>query len=265
MSFFKRMLSKAGIGAATVETELFNTVFIPGEEVKGVVHITGGNVAQDIDTVYLIIKSTYEDEIEVETDGEEEEEMEVTRVAELMHLPLCSPFTIEPGEKATFELAFTLPLDTPATLGKTSSWVETGLDIKMAVDPGDRDPITVAPHPLAQHILESMSHLGFHLTEVTCEPAPRALEMRLPFVQEFEFKPVQGTFKNRLDEVELVFKPFPEALQVFMEVDRRAKGVFGHLSEMLGTDESMVSFHISHQNLPRLTEKLNDIIEEYCA
>ncbi|MBF0573531.1 MAG: sporulation protein, partial [Desulfamplus sp.] len=35
MSFFNKILSKIGVGSASVETELFNEVFIPGEEVRG--------------------------------------------------------------------------------------------------------------------------------------------------------------------------------------------------------------------------------------
>ena len=90
------------------------------------------------------------------------------------------------------------------------------------------------------------------------------MDMRVPFVQEFELKPDRGTFKNRLEEIELIFKPFPDTLQVFMEVDRKAKGLVEHLSEMMGTDETMVHFLVKEEDLPRLTEKLNDIIEQYC-
>ncbi|SMD00640.1 sporulation-control protein [Desulfocicer vacuolatum DSM 3385] len=264
MSFFKNILSKVGIGSATVETELFNNVFVPGQPVEGVVNITGGKVTQDIDTVYIKIKSTYEDEVEIGED-DEETEVDVTRTAEIMRLQISEPFTLNPEESVSFDLNFTLPWDTPATAGKTVTWVETGLDIKMAIDPGDKDYLNVTPHPLAERVLDAAMELGFEISEVVCEPAPAAMDMRVPFVQEFELKPVKGSFKNRLDEIELVFKPFEDSIQIFMEVDRKAKGVFGHLSEMMGTDETMVNFLVQKKDLPDLTGKMNDIIEEYCA
>ena len=191
------MLSKIGIGAATVETTLFNDAFIPGESVKGVVNISGGNVAQDIDVIYLTIKSTYEDEIDVEQKDEDNDEIiKVSRVAEIISLQLSQAFTLAPEEKLTFDLDFVLPFDTPATMGKTTTWVETGLDIKMAIDPGDRDDINVSLHPLAARVIESAKKLGFCINEVTCEPAPAIMDMRVPFVQEFELKPERGTFKK---------------------------------------------------------------------
>ncbi len=263
MSFFKNILSKVGIGSATVETELFNNLFVPGQPVEGVVNITGGSVIQEIDAVYLKIKSSYEDEVEIE--DESESEADVTRAAEIMRLQISDLFTLNPEEKVKFDLNFVLPWDTPATVGKTVTWVETGLDIKMAIDPRDKDYLNVTLHPLAELVLDAAVALGFGIGEVVCEPAPAAMEMRVPFVQEFELKPVKGTFKNRLDEIELVFKPFPDSIQVFMEVDRKAKGMFGQLSEMMGTDETMVKFLVQEQDLSHLKDKLNDIIEEYCA
>ena len=265
MSFIKNILSKVGIGAATVETELFNNLFVPGEPVEGVVNITGGSVIQEIDAVYFKIKSSYEDEVEIEDKDDNENEVDATRIAEIMRLQISDPFILNPEEKVKFDLNFVLPWDTPATAGKTVTWIETGLDIKMAIDPGDKDYLNVTPHPLAEQVLDAAAALGFEISEVVCEPAPEAMEMRVPFVQEFELKPVKGTFKNRLDEIELVFKPFPDSMQVFMEVDRKAKGVFGHLSEMMSSDESMVKFLVQKKDLSHLKDKLNDIIEEYCA
>ncbi|MFK5952809.1 MAG: sporulation protein [Desulfobacterium sp.] len=265
MSFFKNILSKVGIGSATIEIELFNNLFVPGKPVEGVVNITGGSVIQEIDAVYLKIKSTYEDEVEIENKDDDKNDINVTRTAEIMRLQISDPFTLNPEENVKFDLNFVLPWDTPATAGKTVTWVETGLDIKMAIDPGDKDYLNVTPHPLAEQVLDAAVVLGLEISEVVCEPAPPAMEMRVPFVQEFELKPVKGTFKNRLDEIELVFKPFPDSIQVFMEVDRKAKGMFGKLSEMMVTDETMARFLVQEQDLSHLTDKLNDIIEEYCA
>ena len=262
MSFFKKILSKVGLGSAKVETELFNEEFIPGEPVTGIVNIEGGSVNQDIDAVYFRIKSTYEDEIEFQGDDGEEEEKDIVREAEIMSFQLSEAFTLDPGEKVSFDLNFILPLDTPATAGKTMTWIETGLDIKMALDPGDKDYIKVLPHPLVHEVLIAVQTLGFQLTEVVCEPAPRTFAMRLPFVQEFELKPLRGQFMGRLDEIELVFIPKDSSVDVFMEVDKRARGLWGNILEKMGADETMTRFVVYESEIETLSAKLNDLIEQ---
>ena len=264
MSFFKKMLSKVGIGAARVDTELYNESFTPGESVKGIVTITGGSVEQDVDAIYFKIKSTFEDEIEVETD-DGEEEVDVTRNAVVESFQVAEPFTLSPDEVVTFDIDFTLPLDTPSTVGKTKTWVETGLDIKMALDPSDKDYIHVLPHPLVDAVLNSLLNMGFVVSEVVCEPAPPAMGMRVPFVQEFELKPDQGHFKALLDEVELVFRPLEDGVEIFMEIDRKSRGVWGNLAEMMGRDESMIRFVIHEDDLESLTIRMNDLIEAHCG
>ena len=119
MSFFKQMLSKIGIGSATVETTFYNDTFIPGEPIKGIVKITGGTVPQEIDTIYLIIKSTYEDKIDMEVKEDEEgKTVKISRVAEIISLELSQPFTLAPEEIRSFDLDFILPIDTPGHHGK---------------------------------------------------------------------------------------------------------------------------------------------------
>ncbi len=261
MSFFKKMLSKVGVGSAKVETELFNEEFIPGEPVTGIVNIEGGSVNQDIDAVYFRIKSTYEDEIEFQGDDGKEKK-DIVREAEIMSFQLSEAFTLAPGEKVSFDLDFILPLDTPATAGKAMTWIETGLDIKMALDPGDKDYIKILPHPLAHEVLIAAQTLGFQLSEVVCEPASSALAMRLPFFQEFELKPVRGQFMGRLDEIELVFKPGDSSVEVLMEVDRRGRGLWGNILEQMGGDETMIRFVVHGSEVKNLSEKLEDLIEQ---
>lgn len=266
MSFFKKMLSKVGIGAAKVDTVLHTETFIPGDPVEGTVTLRGGNVAQDIEQIYFRVVSTFEDEIEFEGDDSEDdgEEMEITRRAVIAEFTLAESFTLSEDETREFPISFTLPEDTPATVGKTRVWVKTGLDIRGAVDPGDRDDIRVLPHPLVAACLGAAEELGFRLSEVVCEPAPSFFNMRVPFVQEYEFKPDSGPFSGRLDEIELVFKVFPDHVEVIMEVDRKARGLAGMFQEMTGTDETLVSFSFGEADLPDLTHMLEDVISQYC-
>lgn len=264
MSFFNKMLSKIGIGSASVELELFNQIFTPGELIRGKLTVKGGAVEQNIDSIYFKIRSTYEDEIEIEDGEGEEEEINITRNAVIADFQISEPFIIKPGQISTFDLEFPLPSCTPVTAGKTKTWVETGLDIKMAVDPGDKDYIHIQPHPLVDAVLGSAMDMGLEVYKVVCEPAPRNMNMMVPFVQEFALRPVEGHLKSRLEEIELIFRPLSNGFMVFMEIDRKSKGISGRLAKMIGTDETMVKFPINYDNLEGLTVRLNDLIEQHC-
>lgn len=264
MSFINKMLSKLGVGSAAVDTELFNDVFIPEEFVRGTVTVKGGSVEQQIDSIYFKIKSTYEDEIEFENSEGEEEEINITRTALIKEFQVSEPFIVKPNQIIKFDINFTLPIFTPVTAGKTKTWVETGLDIKMAVDPADKDYIHIQPHPLADAVLSSAMDMGLEVYKVVCEPAPRSMNMMTPFIQEFSLKPVEGHLKSRLEEIELIFRPMSNGFMVYMEVDRRAKGLSGRLAKMMGRDETMVRFTVNYENLDSLTLTLNNLIEQHC-
>lgn len=259
MSFFNKVLSKVGIGSASVDTELFNEIFTPGELIRGKVTVKGGSVEQNIDSIYFRIKSTYEDEIKI---GEDEKNIE--RTALIKEFQVSEPFVIQPDQTISFDIDFTLPIFTPVTAGKTKTWVETGLDIKMAVDPSDKDYIHVQPHPLIDAVLTSAMDMGLEIYKVICEPAPHNMNMMVPFMQEFALKPVEGHLVNRLEEIELVFRPMSSGFMVFMEIDRQAKGLSGMLSNIMGTDETMIRFPVNYDNIENLTVILNDLIEQHC-
>ncbi|MBF0303017.1 MAG: sporulation protein [Desulfamplus sp.] len=263
MSFFNKMLSKIGVGSASVETELFNEIFTPGELIRGKVTVKGGSVEQNIDSIYFKIKSTYEDEIDIEN-GQDEDEINITRNALIGNFQISEPFVIKSDQIISFDLEFPLPIFTPVTAGKTKTWVETGLDIKMAADPTDKDYIHVQPHPLVDAVIGSAMDIGLEVYKVVCEPAPRNMNMMLPFVQEFALKPVEGHLTSRLEEIELIFRPLSNGFMVFMEIDRKSKGLSGRLSKMIGTDETMVRFPVNYENMDSLTLTLNNLIEQHC-
>lgn len=157
-----------------------------------------------------------------------------------------------------------IPLDTPATLGNTKVWIHTGLDIKNAIDPSDKDYISVSPSPLAAGVLNAIYDLGFSLRKVDCEAAPYRLRRRLPFVQEFEFVPTTGAYRGKLDEVEVMFYPQSDhKLEVFMQVDRRARGLSSLIAEAMDMDESFVNFNVTTDELPTIKSKINQIISCY--
>ncbi|MCM3664344.1 sporulation protein [Mesobacillus subterraneus] len=256
MSFFNKVFASVGIGGAKVDTRLEKDRIMPGEEVRGVVQIRGGSTEQNIDDIYLSLHTTY---------IKEADDKKYTATAQIDRFRLTQSFVIMENETKEMPFSFRLPLETPLSMGRTKVWVNTGIDIKNAVDPTDKDYLTVVPNPLMDGILNAVSGLGFRLREAECEQAPRHLRRNLPYVQEFEFVPVSGPFRGRLDELELVFYPKNEnEVEVMMQVDRRARGLGGFLSEAMGMDETYVRMTIHAADLPSLKQKIQAAVERYC-
>ncbi|MFE7061758.1 sporulation protein [Sutcliffiella sp. NPDC057660] len=255
MSFFNKALASIGIGAATVDTKLVNDRLVPGEEVKGIVEIKGGSTEQQIDTIYLSLVTTY---------IKESNDTKVQKQATIESIKLVDPFTIGPNEKKEFPFHFVLPYETPVTMGNTKVWIQTGLDIKNAVDPSDRDFIDVMPSTIISAVLKAATDIGFRLRKVECEAAPYRLKTRQPFVQEFELVPTSGAYRGRLDEIEFMFlNQTDNQVDVWMQVDRKARGLGSFLSEALEMDESHVNFTVTKQDLPNMEQKLMSIIQKY--
>ncbi|MEK5231766.1 sporulation protein [Lysinibacillus sp. FSL K6-0232] len=254
MSFFHKALASIGIGAATVDTRLEKDTYQAGEVMRGEIIVRGGQVAQQVDAIYLSINTTY---IRESNDNKH------TEVATLQKVKVTEPFTLSAGEEKGFPITLTLPFETPITAGKTQVWIQTGLDIKNAVDPGDKDYIRVLPTTLAGHILDAIRDLGFRLREAECEQAPARFRGYYPFVQEFEFVPT-GQYRRHLDELEIVFlSQSNHSAEILLQVDRKAKGIGGFFAEALDMDESHVRTTITMHDLPTIQAKLQQIITKY--
>ncbi|MDX1655098.1 MAG: hypothetical protein R3310_07770 [Candidatus Competibacteraceae bacterium] len=52
-------------------------------------------------------------------------------------------------------------------------------------------------------------------------------------------------------------------LEVFLEVDRRARGLGGLLEEMMNRDESRLHFTVQPADLPELEQQLRQVIDQY--
>ncbi|WP_066256751.1 sporulation protein [Neobacillus drentensis] len=122
----------------------------------------------------------------------------------------------------------------------------------------------VLPNQLMSAVFKTIENLGFRIREADCEEAPRRLRGRLPFVQEFEFVPTSGLFRGRLDELEVVFFPSGNgALDIMLQVDRRARGLAGLFSEAIGADETNVRMSVSNADIPNLQQKIQNVIQRY--
>jgi sporulation-control protein len=255
MSFFNKVFASVGIGSAAVDTKLEKDTYMPGETVNGVVEIKGGKIDQQVDEIYLTLNTTY---------LRESDDKKYTVTAAIEKFRLTTPFVIRANEKKDIPFSFQLPLDTPLSIGRSKIWVTTGLDIKGGVDPSDKDYLKIVPNQLMSAVFNAIDNLGFRIREADCEEAPRRLRGRLPFVQEFEFVPIAGLFRGRLDELEVVFFPSGNGmLDIMFQVDRRARGLSGLFSEAMGADETNVRLSVSNADIPNLQQKIQSAIQRY--
>jgi sporulation-control protein len=237
MSFFNQVLASIGIGSAKVDTVLSRSMVRVGDKLEGAVHIQGGNAQQDISSIYLALMTQY-----IQQQGDS-----TTRVNTAVgRWEVSSPLSIRPGQKVEVPFSVPVPLNAPVSLGRTPLWLQTGLDIDNAVDPGDKDRLQVLPHPYMEAVLEAVKDMGFMFKEATCEHN-RRLGRGAPFVQEIEFRP--GSGGGRVKELELVCFVNPTGVEVLVEVDRRAKGLQGLLETALDMDERKQFLRLSREEL----------------
>ncbi|KAB7708998.1 sporulation protein SpoOM [Bacillus aerolatus] len=255
MSFFNKVLASIGIGGAKVDTKLEKPEYTAGDIMKGQVEVCGGSVEQQIDSIYLTVYTTF---------IRESDDKKYTDYASIKKHKLNEPFKIGANETKVIPFSMELPLDTPITYGNTRVWVATGLDIKNAADPEDKDYIEIRPDKMTAAVLKEVEQLGFRLRQVECEQAPKRIGSRFPFVQEFEFVPTSGPFRGKLDELEVMFlSQTKEKAELLIQVDRKAKGIGGFLAEAFEMDETFVRLTVTSQDVPKLNEKLKQIIAKY--
>ncbi|WP_062238226.1 sporulation protein [Fictibacillus sp. FJAT-27399] len=256
MSFMNKMLASVGIGGATIDTILTKNRFIPGEEVSGTVQITGGKAAQPIDSISIFLMTEY---IRESDDKKYREQSAVARHR------VSDSLIIQPGEMKKIPFSFRIPFDVPLSIGHTPVWLKTGADIKNAVDPSDKDYITVNPGPLVRRAMEAIEGLDFVLRQTTCEAASRYISGRLPFIQEFEYVPT-GMFRGKLDELEAVFLSDGSSLEIILEIDKKARGLFGMLEEVMDMDEKHVRLAFTERELQDtsiLSSKITAAIQRF--
>jgi sporulation-control protein len=170
---------------------------------------------------------------------------------------LAEAMTIQPGSMWQQPFEVQLPYATPLTLKRTPVYVVTGVDISMSLDPKDTDMLSVRPHPLQARFLQSLEELGFYLWQDELE-RHAGWSQGGGIVQELEFHP-NGVYRGRLRELEVIFHLDESGLQVFLEIDRRARGL-GLLFESLNEQRTSLRFSTADLQRPDWTGQIQSAI-----
>jgi sporulation-control protein len=213
---FRNLMAKLGAGNAGVDAVLDSPVTTPGGTVTGTVHLTGGQVAQEINELRVSLQAT----VEVESGDSEWRETVTFGTA-----VIAGAGRIEAGAKAAIPFSFPVPWQCPFTTldGWSLRGVRIGLrtkvDVPGGVDPGDLDAVTVQPLPVQRTVIQALGGLGFAFRGADVEKG-RLAGSDLPFYQEVEFAP-PSSLRGRVNELEVTFLASPQGVEVVLEVDRR--------------------------------------------
>jgi sporulation-control protein len=254
MGFFEKAMASLGIGGVKLNTILENANVMAGSQVSGYVDVLGGNVEQHIDNLNINVMTEYEEE-----DGDNKHHHNAT----IQTIRLNLNKTILPKENFQVPFSFFLTAQAPISIHKTKVWLNSSLDVEMALDPTDIDYLNVIPHPYVESTLDAIQSLGFRLKEV--ENEKMNIRNGLPFGQVFEFFPVSGTFKNKLDEIEVVFVFNDNGLGLMIEIDRKANNLSTFFLSALDLDETKTRFHLDKNTLESGSQAIADELMNFIS
>lgn len=249
MGLFKNTLARVlGIGGTRIDTKLEKTEYHAGERVKGELHIKGGKVKQELESVFLHVMTEYEVESNDTTYHQN---------GTLQKVIVSVDRVINANEEVVIPFFFTLSENTPVSLHKSFIWIKTHLEIDKAVDQYDADGIQVIPSLGLKTVIQALQEEGFVLRETENKKKYGKI------IQEFEFYPLNGEFKGKLDELEINYLSFEKTIDVILQIDRKVSS----FAESLGKDESNVRISFSKEQITDkqfVRNSLVNTIKRYC-
>lgn len=221
-AMFKKILASVGIGAAKVDTILETEHLYPGQKFQAQIIVEGGDVEQQVSGLELALMTR----VKVESDDGEyftNHVLDKWRISE--------QFVIAPGEKKVIPFEARLHSETPITelnAGYNHSfvWVETGLDIDLAIDPNDKDTLHIYPNEAVKACMQAMDKLGFSLVKADVEKGylrASSFQSTSGCYQELEYRPNMRSLFG-IQEIELSFVPEAHKTHVLIELDRAFRG-----------------------------------------
>lgn len=150
---FERLFSSIGIGSTKVNTVLFQGKIERGKEVKGEVHVFGGNAKQIISETYIHVDTNF-----YKFDDDMTDFFDVTEP--LLEIKITDPIAIKPHEEKIIPFSFTLPFYTPVTFKEQKVHIQTELNINYFNHPVEAFDFEVID-PLVEEIISYFAKQGF--------------------------------------------------------------------------------------------------------
>lgn len=238
---FKKLMAKLGVGAATVDLRLDRDAFQLGDEMTGVIRITGGKVEQQISDlqVELVLQAYVRGK-------------QITRV--LQTIPVLKSFTVRPEPYVDeIPFRFSVPANLAVSTHSIRYVLRTKLDVVQALDPTDLDYVTFLPPTPIAKVITALERLDFR-------QKPDSGRMTR-YGQEFSFFPGRP-LAYPLRELEVVFLESPEGLRLLVELDLAQSGFMRREIEHRG--EILIPADLlTDGNEQKLTDFLAEKLEAY--
>ncbi|MBC9783953.1 sporulation protein [Heliobacterium chlorum] len=227
----KKLMATIGFGAAKVNLVLNGADFRIGDNVNGVVRIQPGSIDQTIKniTIHFMMEFRKEDQTYVHK-------------VDLLKLP---GLNIRAGEGLIeIPLQYRIPWHIPITRHGIHYYFTTELDIDMALDPSDKDYVRIYPDGAMETVMRSFEMIGFREKYASGELDQHG--------QEFEYIPT-GFLAGQVEEVEVHYRHEPAGLRLYMEIDKRLRGISGFLASRLDLNEKKSSLFMPYENIAQCT------------
>lgn|GEM_PF-2423865 len=233
---FKSFLASLGMGAAKIDLMLSSDQITMGENVDGKIVMTGGNVEQKIEGLFVDFKLS-------SRFSKGDQTIFVNETIQRVNI-FKDQFVVEPGQTMEFPFSFQCPEYLPVSSVNTRYYFQTNLEIKAGIDSKDRDFIVVRPSGLIKNFMEGFQLLGFvHRAE--------GYTGRIRDDQQIiQFQPTSW-LRGEYDEIVFSYHPGQSQQQISgsFELDKRTSGVIGMLADELDLDEKKGYYRFSASQL----------------
>jgi sporulation-control protein len=193
---FEKFFASIGIGSTQVDLQLDQNKLTMGQTTSGSLHLLGGNVSQEMESlvVHLYVKYKY---------IHSKRRDYTNRFSEIVtSIPIKqSNFRIEPRQEIHFPFSFDCPENLAVSSKMTEYYFCTELKIRNGKNSGDTDPIQISASGLMKHFLEgckslkmSWIHEGYTGSKA---PEPKQFIYFLP----------PRIFRDRIQEILFEFNP----------------------------------------------------------
>lgn len=224
------------MGAAKIDLILTRDYVMTNEQVEGKIVLQGGDVAQEIEGLFVEFKVNSRFSQGDHTVFVDEVVKQVPVIRETFH--------VQPGENREFPFSFHCPDGLAVSSVNTRYYFQTNLEIKSGVDAKDRDFIEVLPTGILGNFLAGFKALGF------VHRAEGYTGKKRDDNQIIQFQPTTW-LRGEYDEIVFSFTPGYSHREVsgFFELDKRTSGLMGALADQMDLDEKKGHYRFSAEQL----------------
>lgn len=249
MDFLQKIMAEIGIAPIKINLITDGREFRQGEEMKGRLVIYSGSSDVTVDSILLKLKiDAYQ--------GHEHivRTVNSVKIAEDYYVEAVTP-------SRELDFSYRLPYFIPITKDDIRHVFHVRLNIKNAVDPMTAVPVKILPSLEMEAVLGAFHRLGFRQTNDSGK--------MIRDHQQFGFYPT-GFMVDKFNQIEVLFNQNKSNLYIYLEVDRKARGVSWLFTKALYLDENHLRFTVPSSTLvageqpdfDRATELLAGFIEQ---